>query len=974
MSTSISLSTIQTNHINSLCKLCSNALVLVDTITLEWFRVTNIIGQLFCSINRPTIKQINDSNLFENNKHSNLVIILNQSIPISRLNDICTEQNFDSITLLTSSPSIIDDDKNELEENLYDILQIKHLQFPFISITDSFFLIPALIPHQLPTIEIVTSLTNEKIKTISLDTIFKRDEIKTIRIHAEMLNSLVASMNAREDIFILGPLSHIIAREYTQMTNIKHRRRSGENKIALLLIDRHLDLATPSSHQQDTLLAQIINILPNIRIKSSDNCYQRTIDVKIDTRALLKNSSSKYENDFNSYLFADMKRRITNEDTKSVFDNIIYSKSKVATTEVFTHLLESLIYNNLETKIKPVKVSAAAISACLEKFKQSPKVICKNYELLVISCCLMQLMDSISQNQKMERLIGLEKTELQDKDMRNQTIVAIKNIRGFPSGLFTPDEAFEYIVQMQISKFEDPVMKCVDMVVSELLSIIHESTNKMKRYPLLRQATEDLLTQYLRDREIATKQACSTYIQTQLSYINTNNEDFIGFAGAEKSVSAGETKRTVTTQVIRKGFLRVHTGVKLFQAKDYFFVLSTDNLSWFTDSDEKEKRYMLPLENLRIRDVEGGFMAKRPQFAIFNTEGKNVYKEHKTLELSVDNSEELDTWKASFLRAGVYPEREQRPEDPQAAAEVGPVDPHMERQVETINKLVTSYMQIVARMTRDYIPKTIMYHIVQNLQKFVAKELLAHLYAFPDPKSLLQESEEERQRRESKLAEFEAIKNALNIIENFQINARKVAGSAMPASVLGAGFSSFSNTTNNYGSSSNYSNNSLDASIFQPTYGFNRPPSPNPQRKQQAPTGPTSSAFPSREPPPPPLRPSPVPGSFGGNPSNLPAPIMPQPASSNKFQTNTSSNNTNNIFSELNEKLAKKVARAQSTATSSSSSSQPSSNMFHGLDPFATPTSSPLYQNGTSNPPVPARPTPSIPPRPFERPPVPQRN
>ena len=41
----------------------------------------------------------------------------------------------------------------------------------------------------------------------------------------------------------------------------------------------------------------------------------------------------------------------------------------------------------------------------------------------------------------------------------------------------------------------------------------------------------------------------------------------------------------------------------------------------------------------------------------------------------------------------------------------------MERQVETINKLVTSYMQIVAKMTRDYIPKTIMYHIVQNVNE-----------------------------------------------------------------------------------------------------------------------------------------------------------------------------------------------------------------------------------------------------------------
>jgi hypothetical protein len=103
-------------------------------------------------------------NLFENNKHSHLVIIISQSIPISRLNEICAEHTFDSIILLTSSPSIIDDDKNELEENLFDILQLKHLQFPFVSITDSFFLTPTLIPYRLPSIKTITSLTNEKIK------------------------------------------------------------------------------------------------------------------------------------------------------------------------------------------------------------------------------------------------------------------------------------------------------------------------------------------------------------------------------------------------------------------------------------------------------------------------------------------------------------------------------------------------------------------------------------------------------------------------------------------------------------------------------------------------------------------------------------------------------------------------------------------------------------------------------------------
>ncbi|CAF0775275.1 unnamed protein product [Adineta ricciae] len=413
-STLIQLASIQSNQITSLTKLCSNALVLVDQITFEWFRMINLIGHLFCSLDHPTIKRINDENLFENNKHKHLVIVLSEPIAISRLNQICTQHSFDSIVLLTSSSTLIHDSNNELDEHLFDLLQLKYLQFPFVSITDNFFLTPTLIPYRLPSIETLTSFTHEKIKTVtSFDDIFHADEMKTIRTYAEMLNTLMTSMNAYEDVFTLGPLSHIIGREYTQTKHTKQRRRSGERKIALLLIDRQLDLATPSSHQLDTLLAQVIHSLPNMRIKSVDQCQQRTIDVKIDTRALLKSSSVKFESDYNSYLFADMKRRVENSDIKSIFDNIVYSKSKVATSEVFTHLLESLIYNNLETKIKSVKVSAAAISACLEKFRQSPITVCKNYELLVMSCCLMQLLDSVSQNQKLERLIGLEKILVQ---------------------------------------------------------------------------------------------------------------------------------------------------------------------------------------------------------------------------------------------------------------------------------------------------------------------------------------------------------------------------------------------------------------------------------------------------------------------------------------------------------------------------------------------------------------------------------
>ena len=62
-------------------------------------------------------------------------------------------------------------------------------------------------------------------------------------------------------------------------------------------------------------------------------------------------------------------------------------------------------------------------------------------------------------------------------------------------------------------------------------------------------------------------------------------------------------------------------------------------------------------DNLKLRSEESHNMfGAKFTFSLFNTENRNVYKDHKTLDLSVHNSEDLESWKASFLRAGVYPE------------------------------------------------------------------------------------------------------------------------------------------------------------------------------------------------------------------------------------------------------------------------------------------------------------------------------
>ena len=42
---------------------------------------------------------------------------------------------------------------------------------------------------------------------------------------------------------------------------------------------------------------------------------------------------------------------------------------------------------------------------------------------------------------------------------------------------------------------------------------------------------------------------------------------------------------------------------------------------------------------------------------------RNVYKDYKSLELSAESQDEVDSWKASLLRAGVYPEKSTDKED-----------------------------------------------------------------------------------------------------------------------------------------------------------------------------------------------------------------------------------------------------------------------------------------------------------------------
>lgn len=200
-------------------------------------------------------------------------------------------------------------------------------------------------------------------------------------------------------------------------------------------------------------------------------------------------------------------------------------------------------------------------------------------------------------------------------------------------------------------------------------------------------------------------------IDIELSYMNTNHPDFIGFANASSPQAKQMTASGMGSQTIRKGWLSIASGGMLnaVRSKEAWFVLTAESLTWYKDDEEREMKFQLALEGVKIAEMdgEGGFMKKKNVFSLFSPDRKNIYKDHKTLDLAAQSPDDVESWcvvcspvgalsvfqsvcctathvvpvplrKASLLRAGVYPVNHVAQDD---EAAFSTVDPQLERQV-----------------------------------------------------------------------------------------------------------------------------------------------------------------------------------------------------------------------------------------------------------------------------------------------------
>ncbi|PVV02492.1 hypothetical protein BB560_003054 [Smittium megazygosporum] len=124
---------------------------------------------------------------------------------------------------------------------------------------------------------------------------------------------------------------------------------------------------------------------------------------------------------------------------------------------------------------------------------------------------------------------------IKDTDIR--TIVY--NSSGSTPSLFVATNAFEVIVKKQIKRLEDPSLKCVSMIHDELIRIstFLLSKQSFKRFPQLKDAFYDVITNFLKSNMVPTNKIVTDLINMEHVYINTAHPDFISGQRALNIVS-----------------------------------------------------------------------------------------------------------------------------------------------------------------------------------------------------------------------------------------------------------------------------------------------------------------------------------------------------------------------------------------------------------------------------------------------------
>ncbi|KAL4791585.1 vacuolar ATP synthase catalytic subunit A [Aspergillus venezuelensis] len=292
----------------------------------------------------------------------------------------------------------------------------------------------------------------------------------------------------------------------------------------------------------------------------------------------------------------------------------------------------------------------------------------------------------------------------QVKDIDIRTILF--NSSGSSPALFIGTTAFELIVKQQITRLEDPSLKCISLVYDELVRILGQLLNKQlfRRYPMLKEKFHAVVIAFFKKAMEPTNKLVRDLIAMESTYINTAHPDFLN----------GHRAMAIVNER--------HAAGKPTQV------------------DPKTGKPLPPRANSPSVDPAAAAAADTGSTGFFGSfwASKNK-KKMAAMEAPPPN----------LKASAALSEREST-------------------EVEVIKLLITSYYNIVKRTMIDMVPKAIMYTLVQFSKEGMQRELLENMYRNAELDDLLKESDYTIRRRKECQQMVESLGRASEIVSQVQ--------------------------------------------------------------------------------------------------------------------------------------------------------------------------------------------------------------
>ncbi|KAG1667097.1 Sec1 family domain-containing protein 2 [Nymphon striatum] len=241
---------------------------------------------------------------------------------------------------------------------------------------------------QFSSVQFSSSLDDNETDFFSL----KNVEKSGIKMLCEILNSILESLDIREDVYTVGKFSRLTARHLDNLNVTKNRRKSCNNRGSLLLVDRSLDIPSAVTNSTDCLMDRIMRVLPKMPA-------QLEYDAVVDMSCLADSKSSRPGHSVVPGTYS----QVSTETCRNIIETSIFNKPKL------------FVKNSIEIDkgiLKPSKDSSDKLKKLINLFRGHKSSIQRHLGLLQQALAMTQTMQNVN-NVKMDKLSSIEKLLVQ---------------------------------------------------------------------------------------------------------------------------------------------------------------------------------------------------------------------------------------------------------------------------------------------------------------------------------------------------------------------------------------------------------------------------------------------------------------------------------------------------------------------------------------------------------------------------------